>query len=89
MLSNTEEQKEYNRLIQQRHRQKENAIKELYQDNNVTGISFTEFKKQLELTLWQKLSIHLSDGELKIDKISFKLSDEQLRMIFNKAKELV
>jgi len=89
VLSTEDQKREYNRIIQQRHRQKEKAIEGLYQDNNVTGITFTEFKKQLELTLWQKLSIHLSDGELKIDKLSFKLSDEQLRLIFNKAKELV
>lgn len=73
--------REYNRIMQQRHRQREKEIIKLYQDNNVTGISYTDFKKQLKLTKLQKLSIALSDGELKLDKLSFKLSDEQLRLL--------
>ena len=74
------EHREYNRIIQQRHRDRERELKKLYQDNTVSGITFTEFSKQFKLTRWQKLSIALSDDELKISKLSFKLSDEQLRL---------
>jgi hypothetical protein len=74
------EQREYNRIMQQRHRQREKELQNLYQQTDVTNISFTEFAKQYKLTRWQKLSITLSDNELKLDKISFKLSDGQLRL---------
>ena len=66
--------------MQQRHRQREKELQTLYQQSDVTNISFTEFVKQYKLTRWQKLSITLSDNELKLDKISFKLSDGQLRL---------
>lgn len=71
--------KEYNRIRQRIHRENEKQLRILYNDSSVSGISFTEFIKQYKLTRWQKLSIALSDEELKLAKISFKLSDEQLR----------
>lgn len=79
-----ENEREYNRIIQQRHRQREKEIQKLYQDKEVTGISFTEFKKQIKLSKWERLSMILSDEELKIGKLSYKLSDEQIRKIINK-----
>lgn len=67
--------------MQQRHREREKELEKLYADNNISGISFTDFKKQYKLSRWQKLSITLSDEELKLDKLSHKLSDGQLRRI--------
>lgn len=78
------EQREYNRIMQQRRREREKEIKKLYQDPNVSGISYTEFAKQFRVSRWQKLSIALSDEELKISKLSYKLSDEQLRLKMKK-----
>ena len=84
--------KEYNRIVQQRHREKENRYKILYQESNVSGISFTEFVKQKEeeerISKWQRLSIILSDEELKMAKLSVKLSDSNLRKKFNGGKEI-
>jgi predicted ATPase len=80
------DKREYNRIMQQIRRQREKEIIKLYQDSSVSGISFHEFKKQFNLTKWQKLSIALSDGELKLDKISHKLSDGQLRIKKRAAK---
>lgn len=75
--------------MQRRHREREKELLKLYQENNVTGITFTEFVKQQKLTKWQKLSIALSDEEMKISKISYKLSDSQLRLAMKgKKKEL-
>lgn len=79
------DQREYNRIMQQRHREREKELEKLYQENNVSGISFSDFKKQFKLTRWQKLSIALSDQELKLDKLSYKLSDGQLRIKKNQA----
>lgn len=79
IVLSSEQEREYNRIMQQRHREREKELTKLYQESNVTGISFTDFKKQFKLTKWQKLSIALSDDELKFDKLSFKLSDGQLR----------
>lgn len=73
--------REANRINQQKHRQREKELKELYQDNNVFGISFTAFVEQQKLSTWKKLSITLSDDELKMARLAFKLSDEQLRKL--------
>lgn len=78
MLSTDE--REYNRIMQQRHREKERLIQKLYQESNISGISYTEFAVQFKITKWQKLSKALSDEELKLDKLSYKLSDGQLRI---------
>lgn len=72
------EQREYNRIMQQRHREREKELQKLYQDSGISNISFTDFAKQHKLTRWQKLSITLSDKELKLGRLSFKLSDGQL-----------
>lgn len=85
-------QKEYNRLLQQKHREEEKHYKSLYQDSSVSGISFTEFvrqqKEQERISKWQKLSILLSDEELKMEKLSFKLSDQNLRKKFKGGNEV-
>lgn len=74
--------KEYNRILKQKQREREKEYQKLYQDNNVFGISFTAFvQEQQKLSTWKKLSITLSDDELKISRLSFKLSDEQLRKL--------
>lgn len=79
-----ENEREYNRIMQQRHRQQDKELSKIYQDSQISGISFTEFKKQYKLTKWEKLSIALSDSELKLDKLNFKLSDRHIRDIVNK-----
>lgn len=84
MLSS--EQKEYNRIMQQRHREREKEIEKLYQDKNITNISYSDFKQELKLNRWQKLSITLSDEELRMSRISFKLSDGNLRDMVNKKR---
>lgn len=73
--------REANRINQQRHREREKEYKKLYQDSNVFGITFTEFVQQQKLSTWRKLSITLSDEELKFARLAFKLSDEQLRRL--------
>lgn len=73
--------REYNRILKQKQREREKQYKELYQDISVTGISFTAFVEQQKLSTWKKLSITLSDEELKLARLSFKLSDEQLRKL--------
>ena len=71
----------YNRIMQQRHREREKELKKLYQDPQVFGISFTAFVEAQKLSTWKKLSITLSDDELKMARLAFKLSDEQLRKL--------
>jgi hypothetical protein len=71
--------KEYNRLAQQRHREKEKELEELYKNAEINGISFTEFKKEIKQSTWNKISIALSDDELKLVKLSLKFSDQEIR----------
>lgn len=73
--------REYNRIMQQRHREREKELKKLYQDPQVFGITFTAFVEQQKLSTWKKISITLSDDELKMARLAFKLSDEQLRKL--------
>lgn len=74
--------REYNRILKQKQREREKEYQKLYQDSNVFGISFTAFvQEQQKLSTWKKLSITLSDDELKIARLSFKLSDENLRKL--------
>lgn len=77
----SESHREANRINQQRHREREKEYKKLYQDMNVFGITFTEFVQQQKLSTWKKLSITLSDEELRFARLAFKLSDEQLRKL--------
>lgn len=72
--------------MQQRHREREKEIEKLYQDKNITNISYSDFKQELKLNRWQKLSITLSDEELRMSRISFKLSDGNLRDMVNKKR---
>ena len=73
--------REYNRIMKQRQRQRDKELEKAYQDPNVFGISFTEFVEQQKLSTWKKISITLSDDELKMARLAFKLSDEQLRKL--------
>lgn len=75
--------------MQKKHREEEKKLSKLYQDSSVSGLTFSEFIEQQRPSTWKKLSMNLSDNELKMGKLAVKLSDNNLRGIMKKKEELI